>query len=178
MTFKTAKPDEITREDGVERTAQGRSLRVTVTLTGAAPVRDQGRACLETVQRSPRGEGKGGDRAAAEGESGARTILLFVCLPSFPFFLPSLLLSFPPSGTACPHVTPGQAGPHALDCPPVQASLSPCDQVALFRPELGGLVGMPTLNQHPVSTGHRLPGAPSLRTPVWFLSDRGSAGCL
>lgn len=105
-------------------------------------------------------------------------ILLFVCLPSFPFFLPSLLLSFPPSGTACPHVTPGQAGPHPLDCPPVQASLSPCDQVALFRPELGGLVGMPTLNQHPVSTGHRLPGAPSLRTPVWFLSDRGSAGCL
>lgn len=85
------------------------------------------------------------------------------CLPSFPFFLPALL-PLPPSGTACPHVTQGQAGPHALDCLPVQASLSLCVRVTSFRPELGGLVGMPTLSQHPVSTHtHRLPGAPLSR---------------
>ena len=42
------------------------------------------------------------------------SVCLPACLPSFPFFLP-----LPPSGTAYPHMTQGQAGPHALDCLPV-----------------------------------------------------------
>lgn len=47
-----------------------------------------------------RGDGKRGDWAAAEGESGAGTdlsVCLSVCLP--------FLSPLPPSGPTCPHVT-------------------------------------------------------------------------